>query len=176
MSGRVLGWLVGTVAILGLVAGLAGCGSGQIAQTAQMVSTADGSSGSAGPISVLNAQIAWSGPVRGDAVYQPGQDAELQTTIANSGDTADRLTAVTSPVARQVRITGRTLLAPDESLVAGSPSALLPGAAGIRITLSELTEPVRAGLTYPVTFTFEQAGAVHLVLGVQNPPTPPERS
>lgn len=46
--------------------------------------------------------------------------------------------------------------------------------------LEGLTEPVRAGLTYPVVFTFADAGELRLPVGVENPtvlrPVPPPTS
>jgi hypothetical protein len=42
-------------------------------------------------------------------------------------------------------------------------------ARAIEITLVGLTEPVRSGMTYPVTFTFEHAGSLALSLPVETP-------
>jgi hypothetical protein len=42
--------------------------------------------------------------------------------------------------------------------------------------LTGLRDPVRAGLTYPVTFTFEQAGALAVPLPVDNPEALPPRA
>jgi hypothetical protein len=50
------------------------------------------------------------------------------------------------------------------------------GAAAISNTLVEVTEPLRAGLTYPVTFTFARAGELHVELPIDNPAVLPPRA
>lgn len=152
---------------------LAGCAAGQLAATARHVSTAGGANGQVGEIHVEHAQITFDGPVEGDAVYRPGAAAPLQVTIINSGDVADRLVAVSSPVASAVQLTGDTRMPGGHALTAGYDDPLaavtLPKTTAIDITLAGLTTPLRAGLTYPVTFRFERAGELTLELPIEYP-------
>ena len=159
------------VAVLGLVAvlaGIAGCG-GNVQTTAT-----GGVSGRVGDIVVRDAALTFDGPIAGDTVYQPGDNAALQLTIVNEGDRADRLVRVTSPVARSATITGDTGIAGHQVLTAGyeplASTTTLPGADAVRIVLIELLSPVRAGFSYAVVFTFERAGELRLELPVESPP------
>src|SRR5690349_3831007 len=85
---------------------IAGCGSGQEAGTSRQTTATGGANGRTGDIAVRDAQFAWRPPVSGDEVYAPGSDAPLQLTIVNTGDTADRLVAVESPLATGARTVG----------------------------------------------------------------------
>jgi copper(I)-binding protein len=157
-----------------------GCGAGQDAQTADQITGTGGSYGQTGEVSVLDAQFVFDGPIAGDEVYRPGAEAPLQLTIVNAGPTDDRLVEVTSPVAASARITGDPRIPGGQALTAGyvEPVASVEtrDARPIEITLVGLTEPVRAGLTYPVTFTFADAGSLTLSLPVENPDVLPPRA
>lgn len=166
---------------------VSGCGAGQLAQTSNQVTATGGVEGRSGSILVRDAQFVWDGPVPGDAVYQPGDDARLQLTIINDADpaivdgsAADRLIAVSSPIATSGRITGDTWLPDRGVLTAGYDepvaSILVPGARAVEITLVDLTSPVRAGLVHPVVLTFERAGDLRLELPVENPDLLPPRA
>jgi copper(I)-binding protein len=106
---------------VGLVAlGVAGCGSGQVTQTDSMEPAVNGNKGDVGALALRNVAIAY--PDSG--AYDKGADAPLLLTIVNTGGTDDELTAVSTPAAGTVEITGdktlpaRTALqavAPDES-------------------------------------------------------------
>lgn len=171
------GAAVGTLA---LTIVLGGCGAGQVAQTAEQVSTSGGAVGQAGSILVRDAQFTYDGPIPGDAVYLPGDDAMLQVTIVNEGRDADRLTAVSSPVATSGEIVGETRLPGDQTLTAGYDQPVaqvqLPYANPVDISLLGITEPIRAGKTYPVVFTFERAGDVRVQVPVENPEQLPPRA
>ncbi len=155
------------------------CGAGQRAQTADQITGTGGAYGQTGDISVLDAQFVFDGPIAGDEVYRPGADAPLQLTIVNAGAADDRFVGVSSPVAASARITGDPRIPGGQALTAGyvEPVASVEtrNARAIEITLVGLTEPVRAGLTYPVTFTFEDAGSLTLSLPVENPDVLPPR-
>jgi copper(I)-binding protein len=174
--------IVTAVVAAACLAGVAGCGAGQVAATAEQRSSAPGSLGAAGSIQVRNAQITWDGPVPGDAVHAAGADAPLQVTIVNGpgGTEPDRLVAVSSPVAASARIEGDTTIPDGQALVAGYDlpvaSITLDGAREVRIVLEDLRRPLRAGLTYPVTFTFARSGDVRLELMVENPQVLPPRA
>ena len=177
----------------GLVAGcaaltlaLAGCGAGQQAQTV-MVTATGGVGGQVGSIIVRDAQITWDGPVHGNEVYAPGDTAHLQLTVINDATAtsaddmaADRLIAVSSPIATAGRITGDARIPDGHVMTAGYDepvaSIALPSTTVVDIALVGLTEPVRAGLTYPVVLTFERAGELRLELPVENPDILPPRA
>ncbi len=147
---------------------LSGCSTGNIQTTAT-----GAIGGRAGDIVVRDAQITFDGPIAGDTVYQPGDNAVLQLTIVNEGDRADRLIRVTSPISRSVTITGDTRIPGHQVLTAGYPpppaSTTPPGTDTVRVVLTGLLSPVSAGFSYPVVFTFEQAGELRLELPVGNP-------
>jgi copper(I)-binding protein len=90
--------LAGLVVVGGLV--LAGCGSGQIAQTAQMKPTVDGQQAQVGALAIRDAALDY--PAGG--VYERGSDARLRMIVVNSGIRPDVLTSVSSPVATDVTI------------------------------------------------------------------------
>lgn len=169
-----------------LVAGLAlvatgGCGAGQLAQTADQVSGNGGAEGEIGRIDVQHAMFAFTGEIVGDAVYQPGQDAPLQLTIVNEAALqADRLLAVSSPIATSGLIIGDARIPGGQAVTAGYDepvaSITVPPAEAIGVILVGLTEPVRSGLLYPVSFTFERAGTLTLELPVEVPDVLPERA
>lgn len=169
------GAAVGALALL-----LTGCGAGQIAQTAEQVSTGGGAAAQAGSILVRDAQFTYDGPVPGDAVYRPGDDATLQVTIVNEGRGADTLISVSSPVAGSGRIVGDARVPGDQTLTAGYDQPIaqvtLPYANAVDISLLGITEPIRAGMTYPVVFTFERAGEVQVEVPVENPEMLPPRA
>ncbi len=132
---------------------------------------------------VRDAQVSWSEPVAGDEVYPVGADAELQVTIVNrdaGADDPDRLISVSSPVATSGRIVGDATIPDGQALVAGYDgpvSAITLGdAREVTIALEGLIEPLRAGLTYPVVFTFAEAGELRLQVGVENPEVLPPRA
>lgn len=170
----------GTAMAVAAAVTLGGCGAGQVAQTANQVTTSGGALGSAGPMLVRDAQITWTDPVPEGSVYEPGEDAPLQVTIVNTGRDGDRLVAVSSPVATSGEITGDAAVPGEQVLVAGYDdpvsSIAVPGATAIDITLVGITDPVRAGLTYPVVFTFERAGDLRVELPVEYADVLPPRA
>ena len=180
---------------LGLAFVLAACASGQITQTDTVVAPVNGASGNAGPIAVRNAQLAF--PSTGQDVYQPGSDAPLVVTIVNTGLTSDELVRVTTPAANQVTIDGaptgtKTIpgsfsvsagtdvddqasgaaAAPTTSATPTSASgAAMPSTVSIVLTgiKSINGEPLRSGLTIPVTFVFAHGGQVTLNVPIAAP-------
>lgn len=174
--------LIGPVAALTVLLGA--CGAGQEAQTAEMLTSAPGVGGRTESIVVRNAQFAFDRPVAGDAVYQPGDDAPLQLTIVNEvsrdpGD-GDRLIAVSSPIAASGVVFGDAYVPDGQALTAGYDEPLAsmtpPGTEAVAVVLVDLLVPVRAGLTYPVVLTFEDAGDVLLDVPVENPDLLPPRA
>jgi copper(I)-binding protein len=222
----VIGALIAAVAV-------AGCGAGQITQTARQVAAVEGANATAGHISVRNATIEFDEAGHGAAVHPIGGSAPLEMLIVNTGAEIDRLVAASSPVAESVQISGvlripggRALAikgapaalaapapaqatpgatpAPAEAGAQGTPTATPPTTAGAApgaaapttapsdsatitivppavadgvaadggsIVLTGLREDVQAGLTYPLTLTFERAGEVRFDVPVANPDT-----
>lgn len=166
------------------VLALSACGAGQQAQTANQVKSSGGSAGSVGSLVVRNAQFTWSDPVPGGFVYPVGSDAALQVSIINEKTAGlrdgDRLVAVSSPIATGGRIVGDASIPDGQVLTAGYDQPVasieLPGTRAVDIALVGLTAPLRAGQTYPVVFTFENAGEVRLEVGVENPQVLPPRA
>ena len=116
--------LAGLVVVGGLV--LAGCGAGQISQTAQQQPTVDGQQAQVGPIAIRYAALEY--PTSG--VYEKGSDARLRMVVVNTGDTADTLTSVRSNVAEDVTITqGSSRSATGSPLAAPSVSPSPTGSA-----------------------------------------------
>lgn len=180
---RRLGWAAPAAVAVTL---LAGCGAGQPAATAGQAASSGGAVGAIGTIQLRDAVITYSGPVPGDTVYDPGQDAPLQVTIVNDATgrvddpPVDRLVAVRSPIAASGRIVGDARIPDGQVLTAGYDGPLSsvtpPGTMSVEIVLVGLTEPVRAGLTYPVDLTFERAGTVRLEVPVEYADVLPPRA
>ncbi|HEV7658074.1 MAG TPA: copper chaperone PCu(A)C [Mycobacteriales bacterium] len=106
--------LAGLVVVGGLA--LAGCGAGQIAQTAEQHPTVDGSMAEVGQLSIRDAALEY--PT--DGLYDKGATARLRMVITNQGIASDTLTSVTSPAADSVAITDPSATAAPGS---DSPSA-----------------------------------------------------
>lgn len=134
---------------VGLVAlGVAGCGSGQVTQTDSMEPAVNGNKGDVGALALRNVAIAY--PESG--AYDKGGEAPLLLTIVNTGGTDDELTAVSTPAAGTVEITGdKTLPArsalqavvPDESAASSSvePTESAPSSSESSGASSETSAP-----------------------------------
>lgn len=170
--------LAGAVALTGLLT-LAGCGTGQLSQTAGQISAVNGVSAEQGQVAIRDARIAYPPRSQGGTLYAPGGTAPVEVTLLNTGSVPDRLLRVSSPVASAGTVTGDASLPQGVTLVSqqaaeGSPPE---GTRPIRIALAGLTAPIRTGLAVPVTFTFERAGSVTLQVPIGAPAegTEPER-
>jgi copper(I)-binding protein len=146
---------------------LVGCSAGQITQTDSQVAAVDGTFADVGE-SIALRDVLIPAPPNSNGTYPAGSSVPVLLTIINQGTRADRLIAVTSPVASQVLVLGTTTIPPGTNVTstAGSASAGVqsqsPLVVGqVRIVLST-TQPLRAGLNTPVTFVFENAGSVTL--------------
>ncbi len=172
----------GAMASLAVVlAMIAGCGAGQVSQTALQGTHSNGAGGRIGQMAVRDVTLLFDGPVAGDEVYPPGSAVPVEATIVNTGDTADRLVRLSSPVAAAGQIPGGTItIAAGQSVTAGQTGRIasieVPYAReGGPLTLTGTTEPIRSGLTYPVTFEFERAGELVLQVPVAVPDRPRRR-
>ena len=95
--------------------------------------------------------------------------------LGNEGKEGDRLISAASPAAAKVELHThiddngvmkmREINAID--LAAGSAVKLAPG--GLHIMLLGLIEPLKKGKAFPLTLTFEKAGAVTVQVEVQGP-------
>ena len=195
-TSRPLLLLVGLVTV---VLTVAGCATGQRAQTAIESPAIDGSGANVGNISIRNFSVA---PPTGGANYLI---AQLLGVIVNNGATEDKLTSVTTSAAKTVTLFQSAADAyyvtntPSASAAAPSPSASVSSStadgsettltipAGGRLTiggaadgaavilLRGLTEPIRPASLLMVTMTFANAGRVTFPIGVQlssSSPTP----
>jgi len=148
-----------------LVAGLAlaGCGAGQIAQTATQRAAVDGASGDAGDDIALRDVLMPSSPNPGGS-YPVGSNVPVRVTIINSGGEADELVAVTSPMAGRVQVSGTVRIPPRTNVVSDTDSSaprspLVVGKLQVVVVTSHVLRP---GLDTPMTFQFRNAGQVTL--------------
>jgi periplasmic copper chaperone A len=148
-----------------LVAGLAlaGCGAGQIAQTATQRAAVDGASGDAGDDIALRDVLMPSSPNPGGS-YPVGSNVPVRATIINSGGEADELVAVTSPMAGRVQVSGSVRIPPRRNVVSDTDSSALrsPLVVGKLQIILVTTHVLRPGQDTPMTFQFRNAGSVTL--------------
>ncbi len=150
------------LAAFALVAGLAlaGCGAGQVSQSASQQPAVNGTVDTVGNIALRNVFLH---AAQTSDYVQPGTEVELIFTAANdSPDVPDKLISVTSDVGT-VTLTGDSAIPASGVLHVGAPDghdalASVERADEVRADV-ELTEPISNGLTYDFTFTFERAGA-----------------
>jgi hypothetical protein len=151
--------------LLGLVA-LAGCGSGAVSQTAGQTSAVNGATGQAGRIVLRDAVFEFPDPfvpdpADGSVIYKTGGVVPLAATLVNTGPTADRLVAVSSPVAAAGQVVGDPTVPAGSAVTIGNNASAASDALALRtiaIRLTGLSQPIRAGLSYPVTLRFERSG------------------
>jgi copper(I)-binding protein len=157
-------------ALIGALA-LAGCGAGQITQTAEQQAAVSGANLTTQHIEIRNAEIEF--PVGGSqrlAAYTAGSSAPVTVSIANDDDLPDRLLSASSPVAESIRVTGDTQIAAHGALTASTTPGGVVGNVGtpIEISLEGLRQDIGPGLSYPVTFVFERAGSVTVDMPMGN--------
>ena len=150
-------------AVLGVVAAvtLAGCGAGQISQTATQESAVNGTSANIGEIALRDVRI--QADQTGDAV-QPGKTVDLLLVATNqSANSPDRLLSVSSDIG-SVAVQGDPAVPPLGSLLMGAPyqqdaSALSSVKRANLVTATvTLNKPITSGPLYNFTFTFERNG------------------
>ena len=94
-------------------------------------------------------------------------------TVENTGSVPDRLLRVSSPVARTVELHDMTLDGGVMRMRAVSTVEIKPGdklelkPGGYHAMLSDLTQPLRVGDRFPLTLTFQHAGAIELSVTVE---------
>lgn len=106
----------------------------------------------------------------------PGQPTgAAYLTIENKGRTADRLAAVSSPVAKAVEIhtmtmEGNVMRMREVAGIELQPATTVsmePGA-GYHLMLTGLRQPLKPGDKFPLTLTFEKAGKTEVTVWVEN--------
>src|SRR4030081_1810884 len=102
---------------------LAGCGAGQITQTATQEPAINGANAQVGTLYIRDAALQF--PPSGPA-YKAGSSAALTLTIINAGQQDDELVGVTTDAASGAVIQGSKLVVAGSSLVI-SPPAAAPG-------------------------------------------------
>lgn len=146
---------------------LSACGAGQISQTATQVAAINGNQATSGDIALRNVHVVY--PNSEEFSIEPGGDAELAFTAVNISESkSDRLKSIKTDYAGSVKIDekdGTLEIKPQFALGAGNPDVSVPEEAPehvslIDVTLQDIREGVRPGLTFPVIFTFENAGDI----------------
>jgi periplasmic copper chaperone A len=95
----------------------------------------------------------------------PGKSATGAAYVTIRSSTADKLVAVSSPVAKRAELHTMSMsgmvmkMRPiaDIDIPAGQAVTLQPG--GMHIMLVGLAKPLQTGQTFPLTLTFEKAGS-----------------
>lgn len=144
---------------VGAVLALSGCSAGQVTQTSSQVAAVDGASAGTEDISIRNASLTFP---EQQPYYPVGSSAPMELVLANDGNTADRLLRVSSPYAESVEVSGFTSLPANSALHAsGSPQKdqADKDRREVQITLRNIKREFGPGVTIPVTFVFEKAGA-----------------
>jgi copper(I)-binding protein len=151
---------------------LTGCGAGAVTQTASQASAVNGYAGQVGSIMVRDATIQQADAPLAGAAYQPGGAAPLAMTIVNVGSAPDTLLQVSSPVAGSGQVVGDAVIPGGTAVTVGNNAGAgsqTQAPKAIQIKLNGLVGPIRAGLTYPVTFKFQRAGTLTAQLPVGYP-------
>lgn len=122
-------------------------------------------SANAGAIKITQA---WS-----RATTTSGQNGVVFMTIENSGSTGDRLIAATTPVSEKAELhthtndNGVMRMRPVDgiNLSPGAAITLAPG--GLHVMLMSVKAPLVKGKSFPLTLTFEKAGAATVDVSIQ---------
>lgn len=163
-------------------AALAGCGTGQIAQTTDQASAVNGTEGVIGHVMLRDVRIQ---AAQTGAFIEPGQTVDLVFVASNqSTDTDDELTGISTNIGK-VSLTGGKQLSAGGVLIVGTPAGedLVSPAVLKELRKIEhsdtatatvtLDKPITNGLTYNFTFNFKEAGpiglAVPIAAGVATP-------
>jgi copper(I)-binding protein len=165
---------------------LSACSAGHVTQTATQDRDKVGAMAAAGDIALRKAHLEHPG----DDGYAAGDDAVLLLAIANGSDEADTLTevsgegfdeAVISASGAASASTGSTT--PAATRTAASSELEIPARSSVfigekgspTITLEGLDEELTTGRYLELTFTFENAGDVTILVPVGNPTEEVER-
>lgn len=125
------------------------------------------------PAAVLAAEPS---PIHVEAAWaraSAGETGAAYLTVKNDGDTPDKLIAVVTPAAgsaalHEMKMEGSVMkMRPvlDISVPAHGSIVLKPG--GYHVMMMELKEPLKQGMSFPLTLKFEKAGDVSVQVAVQ---------
>jgi hypothetical protein len=150
---------------------LAGCGTGQVSQTASQASAVDGAQAFVGHITLRDVRIQ---AVQRDDFVEPGKAVDLMFVASNQSTVIDdELTGVSSDIG-EVSVTGSRKLPAGGMLIVGTPASQdvepLPALEKLRDVEDShaaaatvmLDKPISNGLNYRFTFDFKAAGRVSL--------------
>lgn len=170
------------VACCAAVLALAGCGAGQVAQTASQAAAVDGVNADLDALALRDVLIPY--PQDHDGTYPSGSSVPVQLTIVNQTSSAETLVSLSTPAARRVLIEGTTTIPAGMSVSGGTEqsAAAAPTAAPVsplntgelRIVLFDTTRALRPGQNIELTFVFRNAGSVTLPVPM-GPPSESER-
>lgn len=149
--------LIGGMALLAVLA-IAGCEAGQDAPTLRFHPAAGGATAAVGDITISNAFVL--GAPSGASV-PAGGSASLFVSLYNGGSSDDKLLAVSAQGAAE-HVTIKNGGVPIPASAAANLTGPEP-----EVVLTGLTRPLSGGQNVPVTFDFQQAGALTLSLPVE---------
>jgi copper(I)-binding protein len=170
---------IAVLAGAGAAALLAGCSSGQIAETAEVRPSVQGVNVDVGSLALRDLTVQYPDG-RG---YDKGSDAPLVVRIANNGGRADTLESVETDAAASVSFVGETTAsasATPSGTPSGTPSATGAAAGPVRLNVAlpagqlvvlvrgtndyllvkDLRRALAPGQSLRLVFTFEHAGSV----------------
>jgi periplasmic copper chaperone A len=156
------------IVLAGIAAGVAvltaGCGAGQIAQTAEEQPGVPGAQAAVGPIQLHNITVAYPN----GGVYRVGSTARLNFVIANTGAKADQLVSVSSGSAKTVRLVPKPDMTAKTAatLTVGPQANLNVYGPGPKVLLAGIVRELRSSQQTTVTFRFAKAGQVQVSVPV----------
>jgi hypothetical protein len=168
---------VAALAAGGLIgaASLAGCGVGQVSQTAMQQSAVDGNQAVIKNVALRNVRI--QALQTGDFL-RPGATVDLVLVVVNqSPDVTDKLVGITTDIGK-VTVTGDPTLPAGGTLFVGAPNGqdkkavdAVEDADSVKATVT-LAKPITNGPNYSFTFDFEKAGSVSVAVPISAPEGP----
>jgi copper(I)-binding protein len=168
---------VAALAAGGLIgaASLAGCGVGQVSQTAMQQSAVDGNQAVIKNVALRNVRI--QALQTGDFL-RPGATVDLVLVVVNqSPDVTDKLVGITTDIGK-VTVTGDPTLPAGGTLFVGAPHGqdkkavdAVEDADSVKATVT-LAKPITNGPNYKFTFDFEKAGSVSVAVPISAPEGP----
>jgi hypothetical protein len=163
------GGLIGAVA-------LAGCGVGQLSQTASQESAVDGNHAVINNVALRNVRIQ---ALQHSDFLRPGATVDLVLVVINqSPDVTDKLVGISTDIGK-VTVTGDPTLPAGGTLFVGNPNGQnrkavddVEAADSVKATVV-LDKQITNGPNYNFTFNFEKAGSVSLAVPISAPDGPP---
>jgi len=160
---------------------LSACSAGQVTQTATQQRDKTGGQAQLGDLTLRQAEL--ESPRSG--TYQAGDDPELRLAIVNPGTEDDTLVGIEGDgfAEAEVRITPAAGTAAATPTTGAGTGTEIPIPAGstvyigedVRVTLTDLDEPLTTGQYLDLDLTFENAGEVALQITVGTPEEEDER-